>query len=124
MNLKRLADLQPHERNHPCQEYPGEYLIFFPEELTAYWNRWWYQNFPDSLQAAKPGEPGLSSFAEVLEFARGFIRYLEKEKVEFNPLQISIAWHADSNDPRRNNANFLCVYTHGRFSIFGNYTIL
>lgn len=114
-NLKKFAELDTANRGMPCQEYPGEWLVMIPESLGSHWTRFWFNEHPETLGHSH------KTFDEAHQKAKEFFSYLEKQKVEYDPTRISIAWKCSENDPRVGEVWFTGFYTHGRFTLFGDY---
>jgi hypothetical protein len=113
--LKKLDELDTVDRAAPCQEYPGEWLVFIPESLGSHWSRFWFSKERTHLGHS------FQAFNEAMEIAKGFLAYLENEKVEYNPTKITIGWKASDNDPRSGEVWFASCFVHGKFNVFGEY---
>ena len=100
MSLKRYAELGTVHRTEPCQEYPGEWLLFFP----------W-----------APNEQSYGSYADARDAATKLLNKAEDDKREYDPKDVSICWKCSDNDPRVGQVWFTGFYCHGRFNLFGSY---
>lgn len=105
--MRKFAELGTVHRCEPCQEYPGEWLVYCPIAV--------------SFQVGELGESSHPDFETALGHARKLIDKLENVKAEYNPREISICWKCSDNDPRVGKVWFTGFYQHGKFDWFGNY---
>lgn len=113
--LPKYKDLTTSTRGNPCEEYPGEWLVCLPETLGSYWSRFWFSKERPHLGHS------FQTFQEALDIGKDFLNYLQDNRVEYNPRDISVCWKATDNDPRIGQVWFTGFYMHGRFNIFGDY---
>jgi hypothetical protein len=95
--MKKYAELGTVHRGEPCQEYPGEWLVYSGKQEKSF----------DSFEKAKAWA---ETEVEIL---------FTIEAVE--PPRVSICWKCSDNDPRVGQVWFTGFYQHGKFNIFGSY---
>lgn len=100
-DMKKFAELKGYERNAPCQEYPGRWLVYYPNRKVE--DQHEFPTFEEAYTFAKtkegcfPEDPFLS------------------------PIHVSICWDASEDDPRIGKVWFTGFYQHGKFDQFGRY---
>lgn len=101
MSLRKFAELGQVHRGEPCQEYPGEWMVY-------------YKSPDEDIEVSK------GSFDEAYQAASKFLIKYDADVREF-PLQLSICWKCSDNDPRVGQVWFTGFYQHGKFNQFGSY---
>lgn len=99
MNI--YSDLGVVHRCDPCQEYPGEWLLYLPlpyEGKTEH-------SFASKDEAMKAGSLITDAW--------------EHERLEYDPRDVKIAWKCSDNDPRQGQVWFTGFYIACRMTIFG-----
>jgi hypothetical protein len=103
--LKKYSELGHVWRNEPCQEYPGEWLVF---------------SQPDSVSEGDQEVRSFPSFNEAMVYARTRVDAYDSKEQSW-PIDISICWKCSDNDPRHGQVWFTGFYQHGEFNLFGEY---
>lgn len=96
-NLRKYSELGTTHRNDPCQEYPGEWIVY--------------------LSGASNGK-SFHSYDDAWEFAAEKNGYFEADYFHVN---VSICWKCSDNDPRIGEVWFTGFYQHGKFDQYGQY---
>jgi hypothetical protein len=96
--MKTFAQLGTVHRGEPCQEYPGEWLVYSKGEERG--------SFPNRGLAIAYGEE--------------LVKEYDKQPQEI-PIQVSVSWKASDNDPRIGQVWFTGFYQDGKFNQFGSY---
>lgn len=91
--LKKFADLDTSHRGEPCQEYPGEWLVYADGKEVAC-----RPTFNDAYSCADAVWNALS-----------------------DPGKVSVCWSASADDPRIGEVWFTSFYQHGWIDSFGTY---
>lgn len=99
--LKKFADLGTVHRGEPCQEYPGEWLVYYPNRKVEDNN-------------------SFATFEEAYAFAKTKEGYFPEDPY-FSPIHVSIFWNCSEDDPRVGKVWFTGYYRHGKFDRFGRY---
>jgi hypothetical protein len=100
--LMKYSQLGHVWRTEPCQEYPGQWLLYWPGETGQQ-------------------EESYPSFMEALNQGRKKIATLETLRQDFNACDVSICWKCSDNDPRIGEVWFTGFYQQGKFNAFGQY---
>lgn len=96
--LPKYANLGVAHRGDPCEEYPGQWLVYASgKEETS------HASFGDAFQAAQ----------------KAVDEYDSKEQDA--PIRVSICWQCSDNDPRIGEVWFTGFYQHGKFNQYGQY---
>lgn len=98
--LKKLSELDTAQRNAPCQEYPGEWLVYVNGEHFGT-----FTTFMLAKQAA----------------CEASFRHAEVEMKPGVTEKISVCWAANSNDPRIGEVWFTSFYEKGFYDSYGQW---
>lgn len=116
MTLPKYEEIQHNRRSHPCQEYPGEWLVCIPESMGPYWSRFWFSKERPHLGHS------FQTFDEAMRMGRSFMTFLENERFVYRSTDtISVCWKASDDDPRIGQIWFTPFYMHGKFKWTGEY---
>lgn len=88
MSLKKLSELNSHERNHPCDEFPGLWTV-----INGTRNRTFYKR----------------SMTEAYEIARNLAKTNDS---------VTVYWTCSIDDPRQKETWFNVHYKHGQFNFY------
>lgn len=105
--LKRYAELGTVHRTEPCMEYPGEWLLCVSKEVEKRAGEYYRESHSTQQEAQDCGQRLLA--------------WLEANRVEYNPREITVCWKCSEEDPRIGQMWFTPFYRHGRWSIWGHY---
>ena len=93
MMLKNFSELNFHERNHPCHEYPGWWTVINGTGNYTFHKR---------------------SMTEAYEIARSLAKINES---------VSVYWECSMDDPRQKETWFNAHYKHGQFNIYSEWKL-
>lgn len=94
MSLKKYAELGNVFRNEPCQEYPGEWIVYVNGSESSK-----HPAFDKAFNAAKEAS----------------------DKAQDIETEVSVCWNCSDGDPRVGEVWFTSFYRHGKFDCFGSY---
>lgn len=99
--MRKFSELGHVYRTEPCQEFPGEWLVYYPNRLVQ-------------------DENSFATFEEAMAFARTQEGFFPTDPY-LSPIYVSICWKCSDNDPRQGEVWFTGFYQHGKFDSFGRY---
>lgn len=99
--MRAYAELGTVYRTEPCVEYPGKWLVYFPNRKVE-------------------EENSFATFEEAYAFAKTKEGYFPDDHY-LSSIHVSICWNCSDNDPRVGQVWFTGFYQHGRFNHFGDY---
>jgi hypothetical protein len=105
--LKRYADLGNVHRTEPCMEYPGEWMLCIPKALEEKSREYYRESHASQKEARDCGDRLLA--------------WLEYNRIEYNPREITVCWKCSDEDPRIGQTWFTPFYRHGNWTFFGGY---
>lgn len=105
--LRAYAELGTVHRTEPCQEFPGEWLLCIPKALEGKCAEHYKESHTTLREAQAAGEHLLS--------------WLEYNRIEYNPKDITVCWKCSDEDPRIGQVWFTPFYRHGSWTFFGGY---
>lgn len=99
MSMRKFAELGHVYRTEPCEEYPGDWIVFAEGKVYS---------------------EGNLTFGAAHEKALRAVEEYDSKEQDF-PINVSICWKCSDNDPRIGKVWFTGFYQHGKFNLFGTY---